>query len=182
MPGPNPFRPGFGVSPRVLAGRDELVEEFDTALDEGPGSPLRSVLVSGARGMGKTVILNELEEVARGRGWLVVRLPETGDLLEELAATLLPRLLAEHDSERAVHRRVTGGGVAGLGSVTTTAKERYPVRESAGTLLERLLDVLGGGTRVHRRANMHCELVLVAERGQKRQRDHRALPLGQTRP
>ena len=149
MPGPNPFRPGFGVSPRVLAGRDELVEEFDTALDEGPGSPLRSVLVSGARGMGKTVILNELEEVARGRGWLVVRLPETGDLLEELAATLLPRLLAEHDSERAVHRRVTGGGVAGLGSVTTTAKERYPVRESAGTLLERLLDVLAAhGTGV----------------------------------
>ncbi|MCK0112884.1 ATP-binding protein [Ornithinimicrobium sp. F0845] len=149
MAGANPFRPGFGVSPRVLAGRDELLEEFDTALDEGPGSPLRSVLVSGARGMGKTVILNELEEAARTRGWLVIRLPETGDLLEELASTLLPRLLAEHDSERSVRRRVTGAGVAGVGSVTTTAQERYPVRESASTLLERLLDVLAGhGTGV----------------------------------
>ena len=67
MSGANPFRPGFGVSPRVLAGRDELLEEFDTALDEGPGSPLRSVLVSGARGMGKTFILNYLEEAARVR-------------------------------------------------------------------------------------------------------------------
>lgn len=144
MAQPNPFRPGFGVSPRVLAGRDQLLEEFDTALDEGPGSPLRSVLVSGARGMGKTVILNELEEAARVRGWLVVRLPETGDLVEELAATTLPRLLAEHDSERAVSRRVTSAGIAGIGTVGTTAKERYAVRETAATLLERLLDVLAG--------------------------------------
>lgn len=138
----NPFRPGFGVSPRVLAGRDQLLEEFDTALDEGPGSPLRSVLVSGARGMGKTVILNELEEAARVRAWLVVRLPESGDLLEELASTTLPSLLAEHDSERAVRRRVTGAGIAGVGSLSATAKERYEVRETAATLIARLLDVL----------------------------------------
>lgn len=66
--GPNPFRPGFGISPRVLAGRDDLLTEFGIALDEGPGSPLRSVLVSGARGMGKTVVLNELEDLAMVRG------------------------------------------------------------------------------------------------------------------
>lgn len=140
--GPNPFRPGFGVSPRVLAGREDLLAEFEIALDEGPGSPLRSVLVSGARGMGKTVILNELEELARVRGWLVVRLPESRGLLEELEATTLPALLADHDPVRAVRRRVTGGGVTGVGSVTTTAEDRYPVRESVETMLVRLLDVL----------------------------------------
>jgi hypothetical protein len=140
--GPNPFRPGFGVSPRVLAGRDDLIAEFETALDEGPGSPLRSVLVSGARGMGKTVVLNELEELARVRGWLVVRLPESGGLVEDLVRTTLPTLLVEHDSARAVRRRVTGGGVSGVGSVTTSATERYPIQESAETLLTRLLDVL----------------------------------------
>jgi hypothetical protein len=140
--GPNPFRPGFGVSPRVLAGRDDLLAEFETALDEGPGSPLRSVLVSGARGMGKTVILNELEDLARIRGWLVVRLPESGGLIEQLESTTLPLLLAEHDSVRAVRRRVTGGGVGGVASVTTSAVERYPARESAETMLVRLLDVL----------------------------------------
>lgn len=142
MPAANPFRPGFGVSPRVLAGRDELLEEFDTALDEGPGSPLRSILISGARGMGKTVILNELEEAARVRGWLVVRLPESGDPVAELASTILPALLAEHDGERAVRRRVTGAGVAGVGSVQTTADERYVARETMTTLLDRLLEVL----------------------------------------
>ncbi|KAB7745673.1 AAA family ATPase [Nostocoides sp. F2B08] len=140
--GPNPFRPGFGISPRVLAGRDDLLAEFETALDEGPGSPLRSVLVSGTRGMGKTVVLNELEELARVRGWLVIRLPESGGLVDDLVQTTLPTLLSEHDSARAVRRRVTGGGVSGLGSVTTSATERYPVRETAETLLTRLLDVL----------------------------------------
>ena len=60
MPTPNPFRPSFGVSPRVLAGREDVIEEFDIGLDEGPGSPMRSVLVSGARGIGKTVLLGEL--------------------------------------------------------------------------------------------------------------------------
>lgn len=140
--GPNPFRPGFGISPRVLAGRDDLLTEFGIALDEGPGSPLRSVLVSGARGMGKTVVLNELEDLAMVRGWLTIRLPETTSLIEQLEQTTLPALLAEHDSSRAVRRRVTGGAVGGVASMTTTAAERYPVRESAESLLRRLLDVL----------------------------------------
>lgn len=147
--GPNPFRPGFGVSPRVLAGRVDLLQEFELALDEGPGSPLRAVLVSGARGMGKTVILNELEELARVRGWLVVRLAESTGIVEELRDTSLPALLAEHDPSRTIKRRVTGGGVTGVGSITTSAEERYPVRETAATLLDRLLDVLEGhGTGV----------------------------------
>ncbi|KQB83649.1 ATP-binding protein [Corynebacterium oculi] len=33
----------------------------------------RAVLVSGARGVGKTVLLNEFEEAAKGMGWVVVR-------------------------------------------------------------------------------------------------------------
>ncbi len=67
----NPFRPTFGVSPHVLAGRDRLLADFELALAEGPGSPYRAILVSGARGIGKTVLLNELEDVARGLGWVI---------------------------------------------------------------------------------------------------------------
>lgn len=138
----NPFRPSFGVSPRVLAGREDLLQDFDVALDEGPGSPLRSLLVSGARGMGKTVVLNELEDIARTRGWLVVRLPEGPRMLEELEGSTIPALLAEHDT-RAVRRRITGGGLAPVGSVTTQVEDRYPVHLSLTQLLTRLLDVLG---------------------------------------
>lgn len=137
----NPFRPSFGVSPRVLAGREDLLQDFDVALDEGPGSPLRSLLVSGARGMGKTVMLNELEDIARTRGWLVLRLPEGDRMLEELEVSTVPALLAEHD-DRAVRRRLTGGGVGAVGSVSTSVEDRYPVRHSLARLLERLSDVL----------------------------------------
>ncbi|GAA1173705.1 AAA family ATPase [Ornithinimicrobium humiphilum] len=139
--GANPFRPSFGVSPRVLAGREDLLSDFDVALDEGPGSPLRSLLVSGARGMGKTVVLNELEDIARTRGWLVVRLPEGDDLLGELESSTIPALLAEHDAT-AVRRRVTGGGIGPVGSITTEVDDRYPVRHSLAQLLGRLLDLL----------------------------------------
>ncbi|MGC5585307.1 AAA family ATPase [Ornithinimicrobium sp. W1665] len=142
MPGTtNPFRPSFGVSPRVLAGRTDLLQDVDVALDEGPGSPLRSLLVSGARGMGKTVVLNELEEIARTRGWLVLRLPEGPDMLTELETSTVPALLAEHDAT-AVRRRFTGAGVSGVGSVSTEVEDRYPVHRSLTRLLERLSDVL----------------------------------------
>lgn len=140
---PNPFRPSFGVSPRVLAGRADLLQDFDVALDEGPGSPLRSLLVSGPRGMGKTVVLNELEDIARTRGWLVLRLSEGPGMLQELGESTVPGLLAEHDV-RAVRRRVTDVGISAVGSVRTDVEDRYPVRPSLTQLLGRLLDVLAG--------------------------------------
>ena len=143
----NPFRPSFGASPRVLAGREDVLADVDLALDEGPGSPLRTVLVSGARGIGKTVMLGELEELAKARGWLVLRLPEGPHLVTELEQTLLPALLAERDPE-AVRRTLTGGGVGGLGSVSTDVADRFPVTESLSRMLARLAELVaqtGGG-------------------------------------
>ncbi|MDO5635466.1 MAG: ATP-binding protein [Micrococcus sp.] len=137
---PNPFRPSFGVSPRVLAGRDDVIDEFDLALDEGPGSPMRTVLVSGARGMGKTVVLNELEERARTRAWLVLRLPEGERLVEELERTILPSLLSDHDPE-AVRQHLTGGGITPLGTVATQREDRYPVTASLSSMLARLASI-----------------------------------------
>lgn len=139
----NPFRPSFGVSPRVLAGRDALIDDFDVALDEGPGSPMRSVLVSGARGIGKTVVLGELEDRARSRGWLVLRLPEGPRLVTELEESVLPSLLADHDPE-AVRRRLTGGGISPLGSLETEVTDRFPVTESLSRMLARLAGIVGG--------------------------------------
>ena len=139
----NPFRPSFGVSPRVLAGRGGLIDDFDVALDEGPGSPMRSMLVSGARGIGKTVVLGELEDRAASRGWLVLRLPEGPRLVTELEETVLPSLLSEHDPE-AVRRRLTGGGIGPLGSVSTEVTERFPVTESLTRMLARLAGIVGG--------------------------------------
>ncbi|WP_299520647.1 ATP-binding protein [uncultured Serinicoccus sp.] len=138
--GGNPFRPSFGTSPRVVAGRADLLDEFDIALDEGPGSPMRSILLSGARGMGKTVLLNELEERARVRGWHVLRLPEGPGLMSELERTVLPARLTEHDpaSQR---RRITGGSISAVGSVSTDTSEAYPTTPSVATMLQRLAEI-----------------------------------------
>ena len=68
----NPFAASFGVDPRLLVGRDGLLAEFAEALDDGPGATGRATLYTGARGTGKTVMLNAVEDLARTRGWLVI--------------------------------------------------------------------------------------------------------------
>lgn len=45
----NPFSPTFGASPPLLAGRDPIIEDFDEALEAGPGHPDYTILVTAAR-------------------------------------------------------------------------------------------------------------------------------------
>lgn len=68
----NPFTPSFGHLPPLLVGRAEALDESVQALDGGPGGPGRTTLVTGLRGMGKTVMLEAFEDEARQRGWLTV--------------------------------------------------------------------------------------------------------------
>lgn len=68
----NPFKPTAGMTPPVLVGREQALENFSYALDDGVGAPGRLMYVTGARGVGKTVILNALGDLARERGWLVI--------------------------------------------------------------------------------------------------------------
>lgn len=97
----NPFTPTFGVSPPMLVGRDDVILDFSDGLEEGVGSPMRALVVTGARGSGKTVLLNALEDEARGRGWRVVSLTAREGMLRELVRTRLPEHLnAELGEER----------------------------------------------------------------------------------
>jgi hypothetical protein len=45
----NPFTPTFGVTPPVLAGRDEQLDSLHDALDDAPGAPGRAILFTGVR-------------------------------------------------------------------------------------------------------------------------------------
>lgn len=91
----NPFRPTFGIVPEVVAGRTGTVAQVSLALDEGPGSPYRFTLISGARGSGKTVLLNLLEKESRERGWTPLRVTASTAMLDKLLHTDLPKLLAQ---------------------------------------------------------------------------------------
>lgn len=68
----NPFRATFGSTPPYLAGRRQEIEDFAEALDNGPGTHERISLISGLRGIGKTVLLNAFEAEAKARSWWVV--------------------------------------------------------------------------------------------------------------
>lgn len=66
----NPFKPSFGTTPPLLVGRDAAIAEHDEALADGPGSAALASIVTGQRGTGKTVLLNQLEDQAKAKGWL----------------------------------------------------------------------------------------------------------------
>ncbi|MDQ2837998.1 MAG: ATP-binding protein [Actinomycetota bacterium] len=66
----NPYAPGAGQRPPELAGRDAELAAFDVVLERVVrGRAERSVMLTGLRGVGKTVLLNALRSAAVRAGW-----------------------------------------------------------------------------------------------------------------
>jgi hypothetical protein len=66
----NPYAPGAGQRPPELAGRARELAQFDVVLERvARGRPERSLVLTGLRGVGKTVLLNTLRSQAIGRLW-----------------------------------------------------------------------------------------------------------------
>ena len=66
----NPYAPGAGQRPPELAGRDAELQGFDVVLERVARSrPERSIVLTGLRGVGKTVLLNAMRSAAVRRGW-----------------------------------------------------------------------------------------------------------------
>jgi hypothetical protein len=66
----NPYAPGAGQRPPELAGRDEQLRSFDVVLERIARSrPERSIILTGLRGVGKTVLLNALRSAAVRAHW-----------------------------------------------------------------------------------------------------------------
>ncbi|SES48321.1 AAA ATPase domain-containing protein [Pedococcus cremeus] len=66
----NPYAPGAGQRPPELAGRDEQLRAFDVVLERiSRGRPERSIVLTGLRGVGKTVLLNALRSSAVRYHW-----------------------------------------------------------------------------------------------------------------
>ena len=87
----NPYAPGAGQRPPELAGRDDELTAFDVVLERvSNGRPERSLVLTGLRGVGKTVLLGALRSAAVRRGWGTGKLearPDTA-LRRQLSATL----------------------------------------------------------------------------------------------
>lgn len=69
----NPYRPGVGLTPTYLAGRDLELNRFRRVLRSAPEIP-GNIRSSGLRGVGKTVLLGRFKEIAEELGWATVSL------------------------------------------------------------------------------------------------------------
>jgi hypothetical protein len=87
----NPFAPGAGTPPPELAGRDALRETVRVAVERlRRGLPSKSVLMVGLRGVGKTVLLDQMRDDAEAAGIHTLRIEAPED--RSLPALLAPQL------------------------------------------------------------------------------------------
>lgn len=84
----NPYRPGAGLMPTYLAGRDSDIEEMEELFDAlCMGVPTQSVIFSGLRGVGKTVLINKIQEKAEDRLIFCkhIEVEERNDFISQIA-------------------------------------------------------------------------------------------------
>lgn len=86
----NPFSPGAGTSPPELAGRSEILRSIEILLARiKAGRSEQSMFMVGLRGVGKTVLLNRVREMAEAQGYHAL-------LIEAHESKPLPLLLLPH--------------------------------------------------------------------------------------
>ena len=96
----NPFAPGAGSRPPELAGRETILQDAEIAVKRALiGKPNRSQMLLGLRGVGKTVLLNKIEEMAEHAGHITsfIEAPE-GKSLSELIVPKINQALRKLSS------------------------------------------------------------------------------------
>lgn len=87
----NPFAPGAGAPPPELAGREDILGEAEVLLGRvRAGRPEKSILMTGLRGVGKTVLLNEIAHMAGDAGYRVIQIEASEN--KTLTQLLVPHL------------------------------------------------------------------------------------------
>ena len=101
----NPYSPGAGSPPPELVGRDPILEQARILLGRVKNKkPEKSMLLTGLRGVGKTVLLNEIKRMADSDGYHTISIEaHEGKALGPLIAPYLRSLLFDLD-------RIAGAG------------------------------------------------------------------------
>lgn len=69
----NPYTPNAGAAPEVIVGRDDQTKSFEALLHRlAQGRSEQSMIITGLRGVGKTVLLGRFREIALGARWEVI--------------------------------------------------------------------------------------------------------------
>ncbi|MFZ0387314.1 MAG: ATP-binding protein, partial [Solirubrobacteraceae bacterium] len=125
----NPYTPGAGRKPPMLAGRSREIEEFAVLVERlSAGDYERSLIYTGLRGVGKTVLLMELDVLATETGWATTDVQEVGSqpdfrvTFARMAARLLRDISRRHRMRERVQRAlgvVKAFSVAGPGGAVS---------------------------------------------------------------
>ena len=107
----NPYTPGAGRKPRTLAGRDQDLESFQSLVERlDAGSYERSLIYTGLRGVGKTVLLMEFDVLASEAGWATTDVQEVGSNADfrttfaGMANRLLMNMSRRHRAKQRIER------------------------------------------------------------------------------
>ncbi|MGD9967154.1 MAG: AAA family ATPase [Hyphomonadaceae bacterium] len=125
-PAKNPFSPGAGNPPPELAGREDILNEAKTTIARvADGRHSRSQMLLGLRGVGKTVLLNEIESMADERKLLtaIIEAPESKTFLEKLAPQLR-KVIIKLDRVAALKKHANDARVA-LRNFLSVFKVKY---------------------------------------------------------
>lgn len=109
----NPFAPGAGSSPPELAGREGIIDGARIALGRRKaGSSAQSQILLGLRGVGKTVLLTKIEQIAQDQNYdtALIEAPEREKFLSSLAAQMRAALKRFSGYEAARDWARRGGG------------------------------------------------------------------------
>lgn len=122
----NPFTPGAGHYPPFLAGRDKEIEEFEEFLNQKV--ILKNLILTGLRGVGKTVLLETFKQSAIQKGWYWV-----GTDMSQSTSTSERRITIRLLADLAV---VTSAVVIGK----TERQEREYIRSRMGFITRKIED------------------------------------------
>jgi len=134
----NPFRPSAGATPPQILGREGVLDEFQYGLRLGSGAPGLLTIFTGARGIGKTVMLGAAHDLARESGWAVISETATPGFVGRIGESM--RRLAEELGDGPKTRRITALAAAGFSITTQLPPERQVAWRGVGEELLTLLD------------------------------------------
>lgn len=152
-PRSNPYNPGAGLRPAALAGRAADIEAFDVLVHRAErGLVSRSIVFSGLRGVGKTVLLGELAGRALERKWLVVQVEAEHTRTDHFSAALAVELANAARRHRTWLGRTTEKVKEALGSIASFQAsvgvtgvhlgfDRFPGRADSGSIQFDLVDL-----------------------------------------
>lgn len=120
----NPYTPNAGAEPQAVVGRDDQLASFDLLLRRlSRGKSEQSMIITGLRGVGKTVLLGQFRAKALSAGWVVVELE-----------------ISKHDDDH-FRREIASRLRAALFEISPRARWSDQLRRAAGVLRSFTLSV-----------------------------------------